>query len=141
MVSAERLLAVFQIDAGDKCLRSLWPAARISQLASAAQEVGLSVRPANGIAAAVFVVAAADVALVAAPVVQAAAGIPVSVAAVDVVAIAVAVVQLVAVGLVVAADVEIAAAAAVAAGVAFVVVVAALARRPAGKTSTAASHC
>ena len=66
LVSAERLLAVFQIDAGDKSLPSLWPAAQISQQGSAAREDGASGPPVDAVTVAAFVVAAADAAAVAA---------------------------------------------------------------------------
>src|SRR5258708_24609565 len=58
LVSAERLLAVFQIDAGDKSLPSLWPAAQISRLGSAAREDGASGPPVDALIVAAFVVAA-----------------------------------------------------------------------------------
>ena len=113
----ERLLAVFQIDAGDKCPRWFWPAAQISQPGSAAREAGASVPP---------VVAVAVAAIVAVLV-------PVAVAAVDVVAAVTAVVAVVAiVAAVVAGAAEIVAAVAVAAAVAFVVAVVVSAHRPAG---------
>jgi hypothetical protein len=113
----ERLLAVFQIDAGDTYPRSLWPAAQTSQPGSAAREAGASVPP---------VVAVAVAAIVAVLV-------PVAVAAVDVVAAATAAVAVAAiVAAVVAGAAEIVAAVAVAAAVAFVVAVVASAHRPAG---------
>src|SRR5216683_610596 len=59
LVSAERLLAVFQIDAGDKSLPSLWPAAQISPQDSAAREDGASGPAVDAVTVAAFVVAAA----------------------------------------------------------------------------------
>jgi hypothetical protein len=131
-VSAERQpeqqLAVFQIDAGDKCPRLLWMAARILRLGSAEREDCASGPPVAAFAVAEFaVVAAADAAELAA---EAAA-----VATVDAVAVVFAAEAAAAeaAGIAVAPVV-----AAVAAAVAFVVALAVLARRPAGKTSLAA---
>ena len=55
LVSAERLLAVFQIDAGGKSLPSLWPAAQISPQGSVAREVGATGPPVDALAVAGFV--------------------------------------------------------------------------------------
>jgi hypothetical protein len=140
----ERLLAVFQIDAGDTYPRSLWPAVQTSQPGSAAREAGASVPPVVAVAVAAIVavlvpvaVAAVDVvaAVTAAVVVAAivAVLVPVAVAAVDVVATATAAVAVAAiVAAVVAGAAEIVAAVAVAAAVAFVVAVVVSAHRPAG---------
>ena len=129
-VSAERQpeqqLAVFQIDAGDKCPRLLWMAARILRLGSAEREDCASGPPVAAFAVAEFaVVAAADAVEFAAA--------AVAVATVDAVAVVFA-----AEAAAVTVAAEIAVAAVVAAAVAFVVALAVLARRPAGKTSLAA---
>ena len=135
-VSAQQFLAVFQIDAGDKSPRSLWPEAQISRQGSVAREAGASDQSADVAAVAVFVVAAADAAGFAAA--QAVAA-PVLLVA----EIAVAVAPVVAVGSVVAAAgdaVGFAAEAAVVAPVALVVAAAVPARRSAGMTSFAAGR-
>ena len=125
----EQQLAVFQIDAGDKCPRLLWMAARILRLGSAEREDCASGPPVAAFAVAEFaVVAAADAAEF-----VAAAGAVATVDAVAVVFAAEAVAAAVAAGIAVAPVV-----AAIAAAVAFVVAVAVRARRPAGKTSLAA---
>jgi len=152
-VSAWQLLAVFQIDAGDKSPRSLWPEARISRQGSVAREAGASDRSVDAVAVAVLVVAAADAAGFAAA--QAVAA-PVLLVAEIAVAVAP---PVVAVGAVAAADavgfaaeatvagtfgvVELAVApavAAVAGAVEFVVAAVVLARPRAGKTSPAAKR-
>ena len=135
LLSAERQpeqqLAVFQIDAGDKCPRLLWMAARILRLGSAEREREdcASGPPVAAFAVAEFaVVAAADAAEFAA-----AASAVATVDAVAVVFAAEAAAAAVAAGIAVALVV-----AAIAAAVAFVVAVAVRARRQAGKTSLAA---
>ena len=132
---AERLLAVFQIDAGGRFPRSLWKAAQISLQGSAAREVYASVPPVDAVAVAAIVVAAA----VDAVVFEAAAAVA------DGIAVAVVAPVAVAPGVAAADAVVFEVAATVADGIAvavlaFAVAFAVPARRPAGMTSTVAAR-